>query len=208
MNSNDDYLSSLESNKRDKKVAINDIAISKVPFIEYKSISADHYETLHYLAKAVLQISKDENDSNEIAIVYDLDSPFIVGNSDDYIAWARGDEDSVDPASDTETNHILVSAKGCVIVVLHNHPNLSKVSLEDVAFLLKYAAVKMIVAVTNRGSIGYVVKSEKYDRLKALEILRTAIDMNNSAKTLQEKQDASDYFIKNCYQAGLLYDDK
>lgn len=137
-----------------------------------------------------------------------MDSPFIVGNSDDYIAWARGDEDSVDPASDTETNYILVSAKGCVIVVLHNHPNLSKVSLEDVAFLLKYAAVKMIVAVTNKGSIGYVVKSEKYDRLKALEILRTAIDMNNSAKNLQEKQDASDYFIKNCYQAGLLYDDK
>ena len=29
MNCNDDVLSSLESNKRDKKVAINDIAISK-----------------------------------------------------------------------------------------------------------------------------------------------------------------------------------
>ncbi len=61
----------------------------------------------------------------------------------------------------------------------------------------------MIVAVTNRGSIGYVVKSEKYDRLKALELLRTAIDMNNSAKNLQEKQDASDYFIKIAQSRGL-----
>lgn len=52
------------------------------------------------------------------------------------------------------------------------------------------------------------MKSDKYDRLEALEILRTAIDMNNKAKSLQEKQDASDYFIKNCYKAGLLYDDK
>lgn len=72
MNNSDDFLSSLESNKRDKKVAISDIAISKVPFIEYKGISADHYETLHYLSKAVLQIAKDENDSNEIAIVYEI----------------------------------------------------------------------------------------------------------------------------------------
>jgi hypothetical protein len=66
----------------------------------------------------------------------------------------------------------------------------------------------MIVAVTNGGSLGYIVKSDKYNRLNALEILKKAIIMNNNAKNLKEKQEASDYFLNNCYQAGLVYDDK
>ncbi|MBR1741633.1 MAG: hypothetical protein IJ733_07130, partial [Lachnospiraceae bacterium] len=39
-----------------------------------------------------------------------------------------------------------------------NHPNLSKISLEDAFYLLIHDAIKMIVAVTNRGSISYIVK--------------------------------------------------
>lgn len=61
--------------------------------------------------------------------------------------------------SDTDTNHVIVSAKGCVVVILHNHPNLSKISLEDVMFMLRLSIVKMVIAVTNRGAIGYVVKT-------------------------------------------------
>ena len=79
---------------------------------------------------------------------------------------------------------------------------------KKVEITVKYAAVKMIVAVTNRGSLGYIVKSDKYNRLKALEILKEAIIMNNEAKNLKEKQEASDYFLNNCYQASLVYDYK
>jgi hypothetical protein len=157
-------LSDLEATKRDHKVEITDIAISKIPYIKYREIPEDQYETLQSLAKAVLKISRDENDCNEVAIAYDLDGPQKELDGEEYLAWAKGDEYSVEPMSDTETNHIIVSAKGCVVVILHNHPNLSKISLEDVMFMLRLPTIKMVVAVTNRGAIGYIVKTEDYEK--------------------------------------------
>ena len=202
-------LNDLEANKRDHKVEITDIAISKVPFIKYREIPEDQYETLQSLAKAVLRISMNENDCNEVAIAYDLDGPQKELDGEEYIAWAKGDEASVEPMSDTDTNHVIVSAKGCVVVILHNHPNLSKISLEDVMFMLRLSTVKMVIAVTNRGAIGYIVKTNDYDkkRLAAYKLMEEAVERNNKATNLKEKQDACDYFLNNCYKVGLVYED-
>ncbi len=65
------YLDHLDmSRKRDHKIIITDEAIEKVPFIEYRGIPEEEYEIIHRLAKQVLQISKTENESNEVAITY------------------------------------------------------------------------------------------------------------------------------------------
>ena len=202
-------LSDLETNKRDHKVQITDIAISKVPYVRYRGIPEDQYEALQLLAKAVLRISRDENDCNEVAIAYDLDSPQKELDGEKYLAWARGDEYSVEPMSDTETNHIIVSAKDCVVIILHNHPNLSKISLEDIMFLFRLSTVKMVVAVTNRGSIGYIVKTEKFEekRLAAYKLMAEAVEKNNKAENLKQKQEACGYFLNNCNKAGLIYED-
>jgi proteasome lid subunit RPN8/RPN11 len=202
-------LSDLEATKRDHKVEITDIAISKIPYIKYREIPEDQYETLQSLAKAVLKISRDENDCNEVAIAYDLDGPQKELDGEEYLAWAKGDEYSVEPMSDTETNHVIVSAKGCVVVILHNHPNLSKISLEDVMFMLRLPTIKMVVAVTNRGAIGYIVKTEDYEknRLAAYKLMEEAVERNNRAVDFKQKQDACDYFLHNCYKVGLIYED-
>ena len=60
----------LESNKRDHKIEITDIAIEKVPMIRYKGIAEEHYEILQLLAKLVLEESRNNNDCNETAITY------------------------------------------------------------------------------------------------------------------------------------------
>lgn len=62
------------SKKRDHKIMITEEAIRKVPFIRYREIPEDEYEIIHELAKQVLQLSKDENGSNEVAITYSFDS--------------------------------------------------------------------------------------------------------------------------------------
>lgn len=157
----------------------------------------------------MLRISRDKNDCNEIAIAYDLDSPQKALDGDKYIAWAKGDEYSVEPMSDTDTNHIIVSAKGCVVVILHNHPNLSKISLEDVMFMFRIPTVKMIIAVTNQGGIGYIVKTDKYEKnvLDAYKLMEEAVLRNNTARNLKQKQEACEYFLNNCYKVGLVYED-
>lgn len=71
----DNDLSKLEmAKKRDHKIMITNEAINKIPRIKYKNISENEYDNLWDLAKNVLKISKEENDSNEVAITYSLDS--------------------------------------------------------------------------------------------------------------------------------------
>lgn len=66
--------------KRDKKVYITDIAINKVPFIQYHGFTDNQNYIMRELAQEVLMVSKDENDSNEVAITCDLgvDNPLEV----------------------------------------------------------------------------------------------------------------------------------
>jgi hypothetical protein len=92
--------------------------------------------------------------------------------------------------------------------VLHNHPSLSDFSLTDVGFLLQYDKIKMMVVVTNLGGITYLVKTDKYDYCKAVELINMAITMNNEAKNLKDLQDAADYFLKNCNTVGIQYDNR
>ena len=93
-----------------------------------------------------------------------------------------------------------------MVIVLHNHPSLSAFSLPDIQFLLRYETVKMMVVVTNLGSVSYLVKNGKYDFEKAVILLNEAVDLNNKAKNINDLQDAADYFLKNCYNVGINYE--
>ena len=64
------------------------------------------------------------------------------------------------------------------MIILHNHPSLSKFSLEDVKFFLNNGTVKMMVVVTNLGNISYLVKRENYNRKKAIEIYNYAVSVH------------------------------
>lgn len=199
-------LSELKANKRDHKVEITDIAISKVPRVHYKDIPEEHYSVLQELAKMVLILARDNNDCNETAITYSLDSPELILDGLNCLSVSYGDEHSVEPLQDTLSNHLVMTAEGCVIIILHNHPSLSKISLQDVSYLFRFASVKMIVAVTNLGSINYIVKTAAYDRKEALKLYIAAAEMYSKAGNLKEKQDATNYFLNQCYQCGIIFE--
>lgn len=207
--STDSNLDDLEmAKKRDHKIMITDEAIDKIPRIEYKDIPESEYDNIWDLAKNVLRISKEENDSNEVAITYSLDSVKLIEQGERYIGVSLGGEHDVDPLSDTTAYHLISSAKECVVIVLHNHPSLSDFSLTDVQFLLRYDNIKMMVVVTNLGSISYLVKGRKYDLKKAIALFNEAIDKNNEAEKLKDLQNAADYFLKNSYNVGIDYDNR
>ena len=205
----DDRINDLEmAKKRDHKIMITDDAIGKVPYIEYKGIQKEQYAILQEFSKEVLRISKDENESNEVAITYNMDILSASGevSREGYYGIALGTEHSVDPEEDTTSYHILNGTADCVVVILHNHPSLSKLSLSDVQFLLQYRTMKMIVAVTNLGAVSYLVKSDNYDRTRAISLFNDAYKMDADAKNLKEKQEAADYFLNRCQEAGLVFD--
>ncbi len=88
---------------------------------------------------------------------------------------------------------------------MHNHPSVSLISVADIRFFLQYGSIRLLVIVTNLGSISYMVKSRRYDYVKAVRLL---IQQYNKASDLKEHQKATRYFISNCHKAGIIYDNR
>ncbi len=209
MKDKEDIIQELEmSKKRDHKIEITQEAIEKVPKILYKEIDSKEYDTIWNLAQQVLKIAKQDNQSNEVAITYSMDSDRYIEQGERYIGVSLGTEHSVDPLADPTSYHLVYSATDCVVIVLHNHPSLSAFSIMDIQFLLKYQAVKMMVVVTNLGNISYLVKNNKYDFAEALELLQESIQMNQKARNLKEAQKAASHFMRYCHKVGIIYEDR
>lgn len=202
-------LKSLEmANKRNRKIMITDEAIEKVPFIKYDEIPEEEYPIIQMLAKKVLQLAKEENDSNEVAITYSMDNAKLETGIEELFGVDFGDEHSADPMRDSYSYHLIRSSKPCVVISLHNHPSLSKISLIDVRFFLENETVKLLTVVTNLGNIYYLVKGKNYNRNKAIQLFNDAVRKNNEAVDLKALQKASEYFLKNCHKAGIIYEDR
>ena len=194
--------------KRTHKIMITDMAIKKVPLVNYREIPESEYLMLQELVKEVLMVSKNDNDSNEVALTYSLDYRNLIAEGKEFMGVALGDEHSVDPCMNTVAYHLITTSIQCVVIVLHNHPSLSKFSLEDVKFFLSNGTVKMMVVVTNLGSISYLVKRENFNRQKAIEIYNYAVSVHNEGSILLDYQDAACYFLSNCYEANIVYEDR
>lgn len=206
MDENRNKLTELEmAKKRDHKIIITEEAINKVPKIKYKNIPDSEYNNIQELAKSVLRISKDENDSNEVAVTYSLNSAKLIELGEKYIGVSLGSEHDVDPLSNATSYHLVTTERECVVIVLHNHPSLSDFSLSDIQFLLKYQSIKMLVVVTNLGAVTYLVKNSKFDFVKAVRLFNEAVNKNNMAPNLKGLQEAADYFLKNSYNVGIDY---
>lgn len=91
---------------------------------------------------------------------------------------------------------------------MYNHPSLSDFSLTDVQFLLRYDNVKMMVVITNLGSISYLVKNKKYNLKKVIILFNESVDKNNEEENLKDLQNAANYFLKNSYMVGIDYDNR
>lgn len=80
--------------KRDHKIMITEEAIKRVPYIEYREIPNEEYKIIHELVCQVLKLSKEENNSNEVAITYSFDTDKVM-KQEDVIGVQFGDEHSV-----------------------------------------------------------------------------------------------------------------
>lgn len=193
----------LNSNKKRHKVLITDIAIKKIPKIKYKEIPENEHKIINDLAKEVLKIAKNDNNSNEVAITYRMNNKNAKGN----IGIELGTENQADPLNDPTSYHIIMKEKNCVVVSLHNHPALSIISIQDVRFLLEYNSIKLMVVVTNKGKLSYIVKSNKYNKIDAIRLFNKSVVRFNQAKKVKDKESVMSLFFKKCKQCGLIYID-
>lgn len=79
-------------------------------------------------------ISKNDNDSNEVALTYSFDYRNLLAEGKEFMGVALGDEYSIDLCMNTVAYYLITTSIQCVVIVFHNHPSLSKFLLEDVKF--------------------------------------------------------------------------
>ena len=195
-------LKSLEmAKKRDKKVYITDIAINKVPFIQYKGFTDSQNQIMRELAQEVLTVSKDENDSNEVAITCDLG----VNNPLEVYGVSFGTEHEVDVRADTLSNHILVSGESVAVVVLHNHPSTQTFSIQDIRFFIEFSVLEVMVVVSNQGTVHYLKREESYDLKKAAALFNECVEDLKKDSPLTEIYLASLLFLARSSEVGIYY---
>ena len=197
-----DKLKSLEMAKKHiRKVYITDIAIDKVPLIEYFGFTDEQNQIMQELAKNVLVISKESNDSNEVALTCDLGKPDPLHN----FGVALGTEHDVDVLSDTLSNHMIVSSSSVAVILLHNHPSTQTFSLEDVQFFVQHPMLEVIVVVSNQGTIHYLKRDKDFDYDKVVVLFRECIQGLTRNSPSSEMYMATLSFLAKCSEAGLYY---
>ena len=191
------------SNKKNHKIDITDVAINKVKLIKFEEIPKEEHLIISNLAKMVLEISKENNNSNEVSITYKIGTN--IKDIDSSIGVQFGNEYEVDPLSNTISYHLIKGQNECIVVLLHNHPSLSSFSLDDIYFFLSYHTIKMMVLVSNKGDIHYMVKNSKYDIDKNILLLNKTGEEYNKAKSHKKKLEAINIFLKGCKKNGIIY---
>lgn len=191
----------LFAKKRDKKIYITDVAIEKIPLIQYRGLNDRESDVLHQLAKLVLLTSQTENNSNEVAITCTLDGD----DPRKEIGISFGDEHEVDICADTASNHLILSSQRCAVVVLHNHPSTQTLSIEDIRFFLHFESIRIMVVVTNQGTVHYLCKDKEYNYDASMELYNECIAGLTTRSKVQAYYMASLTFLARCSEVGLFY---
>lgn len=202
MTENTERLPDLEQAKRrDRKVFITDIAIDKVPYVKYYGFTNEQNKIMQELARDVLVLSKEKNNSNEVAITCDLGSE----NPLNSFGVALGTEHEVDILADTLSNHMIVSRKSIAVVVLHNHPSTQTFSLQHIHFFIMHPMIEVIVVVSNQGTIHYLKRDADFDYKDAFHLFKQCIEGLGKDSAATEMYMASLTFLAKCSEVGLFY---
>ena len=152
------------------------------------------------VSKGCVVLSKEFNDSNEVAITCDIGADMPL---DEY-GISYGTEHSVQITSDTLSNHILTSADSVSVVILHNHPLSQTFSLEGIRFFLVYSTVAVISVVSNQGTIHYLYKDKQYDFHKAFALFKEFAAKATKNLTVKEHYDIALFFETVCRGRTIL----
>lgn len=186
----------LRQKVRGKKVAITSQAIQKVPLVRPYGVEDEMTAAIQQAHKDLLSFSKEQNDSNEVAALFDL-------RTGERLPFVKGDTISVDIEADAASYHWLRTMAEKSILLLHNHPGQSYFSMNDIKLFLAYDAIGTMSVVTNQGTVWTISKTDKFNRKNAFsELLRC----RKACGTDLDK--AIDRFLKAEYNAGIRRDSK
>lgn len=199
MNINLEELS--QAKRKDQKVYITDIAVKKIPYVKYEGFTEEQNAVMQILAREVLVLSKEKNNSNEVAVTCDMGKE----NPLDNVGVSFGTEHEVDILADTLSNHLILSAESVAVVVLHNHPSTQTFSLQDIHFFILHPMIKVMAVVSNQGTVHYLKRESSFDYSATVGLFKESIETLGKNVPTMEMYLASLSFLAKCSEVGLYY---
>lgn len=184
-----------QAKKRDHKIFITDMAIEKVAYVAVPDMSEEVNLCLRNEHRELLQIAKEQNNSNEVSTIISL--------VQHRKAVVLGDEFSVQTGSSPEAMGIFSIAATGEIMYLHNHPSTNNFSLTDIATFLRESQIGLLSVVTNQGTV-YILHKNKNYSFQGAATLFTPIVLKYQKKLIGHNE-AVKAFLKICEQGGIDY---
>lgn len=187
-----------QAKTRDAKILITDIAISKStpPIIpHFTQLQNQRFNELHH---ELLAKSKYENNSNEVAFLFDPDTL-------DY-EYELGDVNSVNIFNNPFALDMFNRSSDKQLFILHNHPTTKIFSYSDIGVLLLHDNIGGITVASNTGKVNVLYKTDNYNFTKAYCALKE-IRNKYKQKNLGEEEDAEivRHFLKICNSSGIKF---
>lgn len=184
-----------QAKKRDHKIMITDVAISKVPYVEVPGLSKEICKAIQIEHKEILRLAQRENESNEVLSLFprSLSKPVRV----------KGGEFEVYPSDDPRAVSLFSRSGRQELMYLHNHPSTNSFSLADIMTFIQYGEIGLLTVVTNQGEVYILYKTAKYSYADTnrlfdkvyREYQSSVLDHNSAVKE----------FLKICCKGGIVY---
>ena len=184
-----------QAKKRDHKVLITDAAIEKVGIVELSDFSDEQMSKMQEKHKNLLLLSKEQNNSNEVLLIDDLNMRSEV--------QIFGDEFSVSPASNPFAVSIIGRAEKYSLIYMHNHPSTNTFSVADLDTFICEGPIKTMSVVTNQGEVYVINKTSRFDYNNARQLMVEVYDSFRS-DTIDNKEFVK-RFLRECSKGGIEY---
>ncbi len=179
-----------QAKSRDKKIEITDIAIEKTEAPDIPYFTTEQNQKFKELNRELLRKAKNENDSNEVAFLFDPNTLSF--------EYEFGDVNSVNVTNNPLARDMLRTSDDKSLFLLHNHPSTKTFSYSDIGVLLTYNSLGGMTAVSNAGVVNTVYKSSRYDFDKAFVFISDLRSLYPSK--LSETDDGA--IVKQFLKAG------
>lgn len=184
-----------QAKKRDHKIRINDIAISRVDYVKPSDFTDEQAKSMQLKHKELLKVAMDSNDSNEVLMISDL-------NFNSYVT-ILGEEFKVSPGKNPFAISFVSRAENYSLVYLHNHPSTNLFSIGDIDTFVCEKAIKAMSVVTNQGEVYIMNKNADYSFSKAKALLNSVHD-SFADKDIDDEEFVI-RFLKRSREGGIEY---
>ena len=184
-----------QAKKRDHKIFITDVAIDKITKSKVKILSIDQNARIDAIHKELLTVSKNKNNSDEVAFLFGL-------NSSDKFSQ-MGKEHVVNIFDNPLAYSLAKNGRANTLFLAHNHPSTQIFSYADIGVFMHVDSIAGMSVVSNTGDVHILFKTSRFDYNGAYDAL-TAIKNSFGGYSAKHDLDIVKAFLKVSSKYGIM----